>query len=216
MSEIFCSPRTPDFAGAPAPSPHPPVLILGSSTRAAAQSAIRAGLSPCCADLFADRDLHACAHVIPVANYPAGLVEAARTVGAMPWFYTGGLENHPEIVHSLSQTHPLWGNGASTLYQIRDPWTVAAELQAAGLPALCVWPRDAAPPPASGDWIQKPLAGAGGRGIQIYDRSRSFSQTDSGTDDLEPVYYQERRDGLSLSALFVAFPEQVVLVGVTQ
>ena len=35
------------------------VLIIGASTRAAAFSALRAGLTPRCLDYFADRDLAA-------------------------------------------------------------------------------------------------------------------------------------------------------------
>ena len=58
----------------------PSVLILGASTRAAAQSAIRAGLRPICADLFADLDLRDCARVLDVDDYPHGLAAAAGWV----------------------------------------------------------------------------------------------------------------------------------------
>jgi hypothetical protein len=96
----------------PADDRCPSVLILGASTRAAAQSAIRAGLHPICADLFADLDLRGCAQVLEVADYPRGLVAAAASAPACPWMYTGGLENQPGIVARISKSRPFqitWG-----------------------------------------------------------------------------------------------------------
>ena len=58
-------------------------------------SALRAGLSPVAADLFADRDLAAVATCTRVAleAYPDGLIEAANAFPPGPWFYVGALEN---------------------------------------------------------------------------------------------------------------------------
>ena len=55
------------------------LLILGASVRAAAFSALRAGLRPWCVDLFADLDLRAnCpALVIDASRYPNGLAALA-------------------------------------------------------------------------------------------------------------------------------------------
>src|SRR5262245_61077027 len=48
------------------------LMIFGASARAAAFSALRAGLEPWCADLFADRDLQARCSVARIApsGYP--------------------------------------------------------------------------------------------------------------------------------------------------
>ena len=56
------------------------LMIFGASTRAAAQSAVRAGFRPLCADHFADEDLFELAEVLPISRYPRGLVEAAKNV----------------------------------------------------------------------------------------------------------------------------------------
>src|SRR3954451_15729091 len=98
---------------APRPRPAPNsasacVLILGASARAAAWSALRAGLSPSAADLFADRDLAAVALCRQVrrADYPEGLIGASEFMPPSPWFYTGALENRPGLVSRLARTRP--------------------------------------------------------------------------------------------------------------
>src|SRR5215472_7164950 len=123
-----------------------PVLILGASTRAAAQSAIRAGLVPVCGDQFADADLRAIARVIEIADYPRGAVRAAHQVPGCPWMYTGGWENHPRLVGALSAARPLWGNGAEVLGRVRSPWAVARALAQWGLAACRLVPPGATPP----------------------------------------------------------------------
>ena len=190
---------------------NPRVLILGASTRAAAQSAIRAGLAPICADLFSDRDLAFCARVLEVADYPQGLVAAAAAAPPAPWMYTGGLENHPRIVEQISRSRPLWGNAGGVLRCVRDPWHVAGLLVAHGLPACRVWPRDCPAPLADGHWMLKPLRGAAGRGIRIWEHRGSEQLTLH-----EPHYFQERRFGDPVSALFLALPRRTALLGITR
>src|SRR4051812_13322899 len=63
------------------------ILIVGGSTRAAADSVRRAGWHPICADRFADIDLKNAAEVIPVRNYPESLPEDVAQVRADGWFY---------------------------------------------------------------------------------------------------------------------------------
>src|SRR5580700_5215505 len=58
---------------------HEPLMVFGASTRAAAQSAVRAGFRPLCADHFADEDLYELAEVLPLSRYPQGLVAAASS-----------------------------------------------------------------------------------------------------------------------------------------
>ena len=189
----------------------PPVLILGASTRAAAQSALRAGLAPICADLFSDRDLTSCARVLEVADYPRGLVTAAAAAPPAPWMYTGGLENHPRIVEEISKSRPLWGIAADVLRRIRDPWHIADLLVDHGLPACRVWPRERAAPVADGHWMLKPLLGAAGRGIRVWE--------DRGAEPAmlhEPHYFQERRAGVPISALFLAQRRQTTLLGIAR
>ena len=175
---------------------------MGGSTRAAAWSALRAGLRPICADLFADLDTRQVAKIVPVRDFPASLPEDVANVQADGWFYTGGLENHPDIIERMLRPDapygPLWGTPPAALRLVRDPFWLAETLRRASLPALDVRP-ESSPPPADGTWLQKPLASAGGRAIRVWDRkaaSRDFG---------EPHYFQAfQQQGDSDSAIFFA------------
>jgi predicted ATP-grasp superfamily ATP-dependent carboligase len=187
------------------------VLILGASARAAAHSALRAGLTPIAGDLFADLDLAAAgaAHRVDGRSYPDGLEAVARRCGPCPWLYTGALENHPALVDRIAAARPLWGNDGEILRAVRDPIAVARALREAGLP----FPDTRLTPPpqaAPGEWLVKPIASAAGHGI------RPLDPKDIGDD--EPVYYQERVDGSHLSALYLGFGRgsSASLVGVTE
>ena len=141
----------------------PSLLILGASTRAAAHSAIRAGLQPVCADLFHDEDLTAVSQVFRVERYPSSLPEVARKVPNCPWMYVGALENRPQIIAEISAQRPLWGNPDDVVRAVRDPFGVHSVLSQAGLdvPNVC---SSAEPPAPDGRWLLKPINGAAGRG----------------------------------------------------
>ena len=81
------------------------VVIIGASTRATAFSADRAGLRPWCIDLFADADLERRFPVrrVPIEKYPRGLIAAMRDAPEGPVIYTGGLENHPELIGQIDR-----------------------------------------------------------------------------------------------------------------
>lgn len=182
------------------------VLIVGASTRAAAFSALRAGLSPVCIDLFADRDLAAACSVtrVPPGRYPRGIAVLARRIPPSPWMYTGGLENHPDLIACISENRPLWGNGPEALRKARDPFGIAEALAAAGMPCLDVYrSADALP---TGRWLVKPLAGAGGVGIRFADRRPPGAGT----------YHQRYTDGEPHAAVYVVDGDGVRLLGVTR
>src|SRR5437667_188035 len=69
----------------------PTLLIVGASARAAAFSALRAGLRPWCADLFADVDLQRACPALRIAGrgYPHGLERMLGLAPPGPWLYTG-------------------------------------------------------------------------------------------------------------------------------
>ena len=80
------------------------VVIFGASVRAAAFSALRAGLRPWCCDLFADADLVCrCDAVRLSGRYPDTFADLVGAEVAGPWMYTGGLENHPDLVRRMAQ-----------------------------------------------------------------------------------------------------------------
>src|SRR5688572_26629425 len=94
------------------------ILIIGSSARAAAHSAQRAGLQPLAIDQFNDRDLVSICPAKPITNYPGDILEIAREFPSCPFVYTGAIENYPDIVATLSRERPLLGNGADTLQAV--------------------------------------------------------------------------------------------------
>ncbi len=189
------------------------VLIVGGSTRAAAWSAVRAGWQPVCADLFADLDTQQVAEVIRVRDYPWSLPDDVAGVQAEGWFYTGALENHPEIIERLAQPNapygPLWGTPAAGLRLVRDPFWLAATLRDAGLPALDV-ESEAVTLLADGTWMQKPLASAGGRAIRVWDKFAAEAPI------AEPHYFQRRAAGESCSAVFCVESHEVEWLGASR
>jgi predicted ATP-grasp superfamily ATP-dependent carboligase len=187
------------------------LLIVGASARAAAQSALRAGITPCCVDQFADLDLSLQAEVIRAAAYPRSLPQEARAFPKMPFMYTGALENHPRVVQALSNDRPLWGTSAAALRAVRDPWRVRQALCRRKLPCLEVWPRGRAAPPPDGGWLLKPRRGSGGRGISIWNESSRDSPTLHA-----PHYFQRRVLGFPASAVCVALPDRVHVAGLTR
>jgi len=186
------------------------ILIIGASTRAAAVSALRAGLKPRCLDYFADRDLVAICTVNRVESGVgvAGLERLALGLPQGPWLYTGPLENHPDRVERISRTHRLYGNAAEPLRGARDPFRLVEVLRRQGLPYLETRP-DARRLPRDGTWLVKPIASAGGRLVQHLDHAT--------VPLAEPSYLQRFLDGPSYSALFLAQQEGgAELVGVTR
>lgn len=185
------------------------ILILGASTRAAAYSAYRAGLEPSCIDLFADADLTALAPTRQVArdDYPHALADLAAQAAPGPWLYTGALENHPDLVDRIARRRPLWGNPGHVLRAVRDPFVWSSSLNRAGLPCPAVrsspdrLPRDQT-------WLLKPVTSAGGHGIVPLGPETALPD--------RQVFYQERIDGLSLSAIFVGHGDRALFAGVTR
>src|SRR5690349_12073448 len=151
------------------------LLIFGASARAAAFSAMRAGLKPWCADLFADADLQACCAVqmLGPGIYPQGFADVASAGPPGPWMYTGGLENQPGLVTRISRDRPLWGNDAKALGRARSSRTLPAVSAKAGIPCPAVYHRVADLPPHE-RWLVKPRRGAGGIGIRFWQGERSL------------------------------------------
>jgi len=187
----------------------PTLLILGSSTRAAAFSARRADWTPRCVDEFGDRDLAAVSTYLRAGGderLPAFEGLSGGEPGS-PWIYTGPIENHFELVETLAARHRLLGNSGDVLRSVRDPLRVSAFLRGEGLAHADVRPDDEGLP-RDGSWLGKPFASGGGRGIEcVVTATRPTA---------EPHYYQRFVDGQSISAIFVADRGSARPVGVTR
>jgi predicted ATP-grasp superfamily ATP-dependent carboligase len=187
------------------------LFLVGASVRAAAFSALRAGLRPWCADLFADADLQArCRAGRLMEGYPHAFCAFLATDAPGPWLYTGGLENWPTLVWAMSRRRPLWGNNESELVRARNPFFVTRILHAAGLPApACRRNPDDLPP--GFHWLVKPLRRAGGTGILCWDEGVRARFHSSGG-----VFWQEFIEGEPCSAVYVGDGRNARFLGLTR
>jgi uncharacterized protein len=174
------------------------VVIVGASARAAAFSALRAGLRPRCADLFADRDLQAVCPVVRVApaDYPNALADVLNNEWPGPWLYTGALENHPALVTGMAQRRPLWGNDGGPVSLAQAPETLASYLGYFDLPRPRVLQKEYPPEYGPERWLAKPVYGAGGAGVRFWDGVRRGKMP-------RRVYFQEYLEGTPCSAVYV-------------
>ncbi len=169
-------------------------------------SAIRAGLVPRGADLFADQDLCSVAPVrlLAKATYPANVDDVVAEAADGPWCYTGAIENHPDLVDRLCKSTVLWGNGADVLRRVRDPLTLSSTLREAGVPcAECAVSLDAR---HEGRWLSKPIRSGAGHGI---DWSRSDALP-------EGRYWQRFVEGISVSGIFAGVGGNCHFLGATR
>ena len=137
------SPRAVPESRAPSPeprpsSPEPRVLLLGVSTRAIAESAVRAGYAVTAIDAFGDLDQMPLGRVrsLPrdfgVAYSARNVARAADAIACDAVAYVSNLENHPRLVARVAEGRKLLGNPPDVLTRARNPLAVAHALQARG------------------------------------------------------------------------------------
>jgi len=198
--------RQPDDAGG---TGRERLVILGASGRAAAVSAAAAGLEVHAADLFGDLDLlAAAASHRSVTAYPAGLAAAAAACPPAPWLYTGGVENHPDLIAAVAGQRPLAGCDAAAVRRVRDPDLLAAAVSGIGL-AMPATRRSPGGLPDDGSWLVKPRRSAGGHGIRLW-----LGQ-DPAAATAERVW-QQRVAGASWSAAYLLAGDGGRLLGVSR
>jgi predicted ATP-grasp superfamily ATP-dependent carboligase len=185
------------------------VLIAGVTSRAAAESAARAGYDVTAIDAFGDLDQHPSVQALALPRdfgvrftAPAA-ARAAQSVESDAVMYVSSFENHPRAVGSLAVGRELLGNPPSVLRRARDPLIVTGALRRRGLRA----PSVRATPAIRGRWLQKPLSSGGGRGVRLAgpgNRVRGRS------------YLQEFIDGTPGSIVFVASKGQAARIGLSR
>jgi predicted ATP-grasp superfamily ATP-dependent carboligase len=160
------------------------VVLVGWSTRALADAALRSGFRPRTVDFFGDldqkrrvenlslgRDLERAWSALLAAKVAASLPSA-------PLAYGFDLENHPQAVERLASGRELLGNPPSVLRAARDPAILFRVLREAGIPTpLTLFPGSGAATigremGARRRWLVKPLRGGGGRGVAELDPGR--------------------------------------------
>lgn len=196
----------------------PHVLICGTSTRAVADSAARAGFRVTTIDAFADIDQHPLVRALSAARDLASvptapaIARAARTVvDAEAVVYLSPFENHPNAVSTLAAGRSLWGNSPATLRCVRDPFVLAEALRRHGFavprlhdPNNSHVPNDSNVPHDPNDqWLLKPFRSGGGHRIRPW-HGELVPRTS---------YLQERVNGTPGSLVFVAARGESVPLG---
>jgi predicted ATP-grasp superfamily ATP-dependent carboligase len=153
------------------------VLITGISTRAAAESAARAGFDVVAIDAFGDLDQHPSVRGLSLPRdfgapfAPRALVRAASTVAADAVVYLSTLENHPRTVTALSRGRELWGNASAVLGRVRDPFLLERVLRTRGFAVPSTMGSDPVrrrvdPWGQAPLCLMKPLASGGGQRVR--------------------------------------------------
>lgn len=185
------------------------LVIVGASTRAAAQSALRAGYVPLCFDRFADADLARVARVTRVCPYPKAMMQAVASAPPGPCMYTGAMENHGSVLAELTRARTLAGNDCRVLECVRNPLMLADVLTGAGLPVPeCT--LDAQALPRDGSYVRKPLRSRGGWGISFWDERCAAPARERGW------YFQRYIEGTPCAAAYVAAAGTARFLGLTQ
>ena len=119
----------------------PHVLLAGVSTRAAAESAARAGFAVTAIDAFGDLDQHASvpARSLPQSFTAHAAARAARSIECDAVAYLSNFENHPKAVSTLAAGRALWGNAPAVLRRVRDPIVLAQTLNRRGFAVPTVY-----------------------------------------------------------------------------
>lgn len=190
-----------------------PVLIVGVSTRAIAESAFRGGHEVITLDYFGDRDQKEM-----VKNYSLrrdfqrafsgrALLEASTQLKFDSLAYVANLENHPETVQRLTPRGSLLGNAPDILQQVRD-WRklrqVCREERIPCAVTLLTGESQAAAPEFH--WLLKPVRSGGGHGIHFW------------TGELldERHVLQRYMAGRSASVAFAADGKNSVVLGLSE
>jgi predicted ATP-grasp superfamily ATP-dependent carboligase len=112
------------------------VLVAGLSTRAAAESAGRAGFRVTAIDAFGDLDQHPMVAALTLERKFSAhaAAKAAQGIECDAVAYLSSFENHPKAVATLARGRALWGNPPAVLRRVRDPLALARALVNAASP----------------------------------------------------------------------------------
>ena len=190
------------------------LILVGASVRALAQSAVAAGFNVWSADLFGDRDLVELGPWRKIDDYPHGLVPLLAEAPPGDVIYTGGLENHPDVIEAIGRMRTVLGCSPATLRAVRDPWQLAPVVAAAGFPMPETQPllnSDIESPPDDPKapyrrvepWLIKPRQSGGGSHIVDANRVTDADRTRVRRLGVDGFVRQRWIDGFPLSAQFL-------------
>lgn len=190
------------------------ILIVGLSTRAIAESAVRGNHSVVTLDFFGDLDQralvenYALARDFDLSFSAQALLKTSRHLDFEAAVYISNLENHPTVVAELARRARLIGNSPDVLRRVRD-WRILREFchqHEIPFPATRL-PDEQAETDPSIHWLRKPIRSGGGHGITFWRDSRTVGNG---------FLLQEYLPGADCSASFVANGHDCVVIGLTE
>lgn len=190
------------------------VLIVGLSTRACVQSAVRSGYDVVSLDAFGDLDLEGLCPAYSLRRdfgipfSAAGLFAGSRQVPHDALVYCSSLENHPSVVRQFARQCRILGNPAEVLARVRHWPTFFGALSEAGFrtPEMIYNPEGRRADPRK-VWLRKPIRSGGGYRNTFWEPGNPVGRG---------FFLQEYLPGLSCSASFVANGKNCVLIGLTE
>ena len=193
------------------------VLICGVSTRAAAESAARAGFAVTAIDGYADRDQHPGVRALSMPRdfgtpwSASAAARIAREIECDAVAYSSNFENHARAVSALAAGRPRWGNSPAVLRRSRDPIVVTDEFRRRGFPAPAVRRPGSALEVSQRTpgvtWLLKPRASGGGHGIREWREGDAIPRGH---------YLQQQIAGIPGSIVFVATEGRAIPLGVSR
>ena len=220
------------------------VLVAGLSTRAAAESAARAGFVVTGIDAFGDLDQDPRVRTLSLPRdfgarfTAAAAARASRNIECDAVAYLSNFENHPRAVGTLATGRALWGNAPAVLQRVRDPMLVARAFRGRGCAAPDVHVPDAyvvsgfrrtsMQPPRGNVRLPAPSFGEGKPDTTSVNDGRWLVKplASGGGYRVRPwpratplprgCYLQERVDGTPGSVAFVAAGGRAVPLGVSR
>ena len=191
-----------------------PTLIIGFSTRAIADSALRAGYPIVTVDAFEETD-----RANPAESYfprgvpldaigPEQLVDLAQNLDFESVVYAGGMEHDPDLLERFCQGKVLLGNSPQTLREVRSPHTLFRFLKQNGYHFPETLPGDSPEKPFNdGRWLVKNRSGAAGWAVRQWDGTWPLPHGD---------YLQRQLSGQVCSFSFVADGKRAEVIGLSE
>lgn len=191
------------------------VVIVGTSTRAIADSAARAGFQVTAVDGFADLDQHPAVDTRLVTPDASGLASAGALASAAACLpadavaYLSPFENHPDLVARLAAGRTLLGNTPDVLRRVRDPRQVMTALRRRGfaVPDTRLSSEVRLSGADCSGYLSKPIASGGGHGVRLH------RSDETPADDR---YLQRWVSGTPASVVFLAAAGRAVPLAVSR
>ncbi len=190
------------------------ILVVGLSTRACVESAVRSGYDVVSLDAFGDLDLEGLCPAYSLRRdfgipfSAAGLLVGSHRIPHDALVYCSSLENHPSVVRRFARHTRILGNPADVLSRVRHFPTLFAALSDAGFRTPeTIYDRQRPVVDLRKRWLRKPVRSGGGYRNAFWE---------PGTPVPRGFLVQEYLPGIPASASFVADGERCVILGLTE